>query len=60
MFFDEYVGLTFNYPRTRMDIPRWSADMRYHRHLHEDEEIRYIIGGSGFFDVRGEFRDRPF
>ena len=44
IFFEEYAKL----PQA---ISKLSNNIR---HMHEDEEIRYILEGSGFFDVRGK------
>jgi len=30
-----------------------TANCIFNRHMHEDDEIRFILSGSGFFDVRG-------
>lgn len=33
-------------------IPAFQVKMFYEEHLHLDDEIRYILDGSSYFDVR--------
>lgn len=49
---EERGYVNFDFVNLTKDIPQEKFDIFFDEHLHEDEEIRLCVEGSGFFDLR--------
>lgn len=47
-----FIDLVYNENHFLIIIPAFQVKMFYEEHLHVDDEIRYILDGSSYFDVR--------